>query len=137
MIYLTGSDYDVNTGLPDSGDLDQSPPAIGGATFGGLNLSGSSSIDLTPISDASSPFDGMGFYQRRLNTQTFEQSGNTSIAPFKGTIYAKWAQVELSGSSNYSAQFVVGSIKISGGTSITVDATGQNLAKVNQVFLVE
>lgn len=137
MIYLTGSDYNVNTGLPDSNDLNQSPPAVGGATFGGLKLEGSSRITLTPISNASSPFDGMGFYQRRLNTTTFKQTGYTTIAPFKGTIYAKWAQVELEGSSTYSAQFVVGSIRITGGTSITVDATGQNLTKVNQVFLVE
>jgi Flp pilus assembly protein TadG len=33
MIYNTGSDYNVNTGLPDSGDGSALPPAGGGATF--------------------------------------------------------------------------------------------------------
>ena len=137
MIYNTGSDYNVSTGLPDSGDLSQSPPAAGSATFGGLTLAGSGIINLTPINNASSVFNGMGYYQRRLNTQPFVQTGASSIAPFKGTIYAKWSQVQLYGSSTYSAQFIVGSVHISGGTSINVDATGQNLAKVAQVFLVE
>ena len=137
MIYNTGSDYNVNTGLPDSTDLNQSPPASGGATFGGMTLANSGTINVTPISSSSSPFSGVGFYQRRLNTQPFVQSGAASIAPFKGTIYAKWAQVQLTGSSTYSAQFVVGSVRLVGGTSITVDATGQNVAKVSQVFLVE
>lgn len=136
MIYNTGSDFNVSTGLPDSGDLSQSPPASSSTTFGSLNLAGSGVINLTPINNSSSAFNGMGFYQRRLNTQPYIQSGYTT-APFKGTIYAKWSQVQLNGSASYSAQFVVGSVRITGGTSITVDATGQPLAKVSQVFLVE
>ncbi len=143
MIYLTGSDFNVNTGLPDSGDLSNSPPAGGSATFGSFRLEGTSRIDLTPLSDPSSPFDGIGFYQRRLNTQPFRLTGNSSISPFRGTIYAKWAQIQLQGNSNYSAnytaQLVVGSVRITGSTEIiiTVDATEQNLAKVDRVFLVE
>ena len=137
MIYNTGSDFNVATGFPDSGDLSQSPSSSGGSTqFGSLNLAGSGIINLTPITNSSSAFNGVGFYQRRLNTKPFIQSGYTT-APFKGTIYAKWAQVQLTGSASYSAQFVVGSVRIDGGTSITVDATGQNVAKVAQVFLVE
>ena len=137
MIYNTGSDYNVNTGLPDSGDLNQSPPASDNTTFGGLNLTGSGLLNITPITNTSSPFYGMAYYQRRLNTQPFVQSGYTVIPPFKGTIYAKWSQVQLNGSSSYSAQFLVGSVHITGGTSITVDPTGVALAKVSQVFLVE
>jgi hypothetical protein len=137
MIYNTGSDYNVNTGLPDSGDAGQTPPASSGTTFGGLNLSGSGNINFTPLSNSSSVFNGMGFYQRRFNTQPLTLTGNTSIAPFKGTIYSKWSQVVLQGSSHYASQFIVGSVAINGGTAIVVDATGQPVAKVSQVFLVE
>ena len=137
MIYNTGSDYNVNTGLPDALDLNQSPPASGSATFGSLNLAGSGLLNITPINNTSSPFYGMAYYQRRLNTKPFIQSGYTVIPPFKGTIYAKWSQVQLYGSSAYSAQFIVGSVHITGGTSISVDPTGTPLAKVSQVFLVE
>ena len=36
MIYNTGSDFNVNTGLPDSGDRTSSPPASGNPTFGAI-----------------------------------------------------------------------------------------------------
>lgn len=137
MIYNTGSDYNVNTGLPDSGDLSQSPPASGGASFGDVSLSGNGSIQFTPYSNPGSPFDGMGLYQRRLNTQPISISGNGSVGPFKGTIYAKWASMSLSGNGTYGAQFIINSMSLSGNSSITVDPVGQNLAEVNLVYLVE
>jgi Flp pilus assembly protein TadG len=137
MIYNTGSNYNVNTGLPDSADLSQAPPASGNASFGALSLSGNGSILFTPVATASSPFDGMGFYQRRLNTQPISISGNGSVGAFKGTIYAKWAPLTLSGNGTYASQFVVQSMTLSGNASITVDSTGQNLAKINLTYLVE
>lgn len=137
MIYNTGSDYNVNTGLPDSGDGSSSPPAAGNPSFGGVSLSGNGTILFTPYSNPSSPFDGIGFYQRRLNTQDVDITGNGSVGPFKGTIYAKWATMNLTGNGSFAAQFVVASLRLTGNGSITVDATGQNLGKADQVFLVE
>ena len=137
MIYNTGSDYNVNTGLPDSGDMSQTPPATGGATFGAISVAGSSTIRFTPITDPSSPFKGIAYYQRRLNPQSINLSGYTTLGSFRGTIYAKWAKVILTGSANYSSQFIVRSLYIDGGTSITVDTTGQELGSISQVFLVE
>jgi Flp pilus assembly protein TadG len=137
LIYNTGSDYNVNTGLPDSGDLSQSPPASGGATFGAVKLFEGGKIDFTGINNSASPFNGMVYYQRRLNTSEIDFSGYSPLTPFKGTVYAKWANLKITGSRDLKAQFVVRSVRIDGGTSITVDTAGQSLAKVYQVFLVE
>ncbi len=137
MIYNTGSDYNVNTGLPDSGDGSSSPPAAGNPSFGSVSLSGNGTILFTPYSNPSSPFDGIGFYQRRLNTQDINITGNGAIGPFKGTIYAKWGTMNLTGNGSFAAQFVVASLRLTGNGSITVDSTGQNLGKSDQVFLVE
>ena len=54
-----------------------------------------------------------------------------------GTIYAKWANFDLSGQGEYNAQFVVGSMAISGNAIVTINATGKNFGKANLVFLVE
>ena len=137
MIYNTGSNYNVNTGLPDSGDGSSSPPAAGNATFGGVSLSGNALINLTPYSNASSPFDGLVIYQRRLNTQPMTLSGNGSSDVLKGTVYAKWAPLDLSGNGTFNSQFAVQSLNFSGNGTLTLNVAGQQFAQTYQVFLVE
>ena len=137
MIYNTGSDYNASTGLPDSGDGNSSPPAAGNATFGGMSLTGNALINVTPYSNSSSPFDGLVFYQRRLNTQPMTLSGNGSSDVMKGTVYAKWAPLDLSGNGTFNSQYVVQSLNLTGNGDLTLDMTGQHLAKSIQVFLVE
>jgi Flp pilus assembly protein TadG len=137
MLYNTGSDYNVSTGLPDSGDGSSSPPASGNATFAGVSITGNAQINLTPFTNASSPFDGLVYYQRRLNTQAFKIAGNGSSDVLKGTVYAKWANLDLSGNGTFNSQFVVKSLDFTGNGSLTLDITGQHVAKSDQVFLVE
>ncbi|HUE74886.1 MAG TPA: pilus assembly protein TadG-related protein [Pirellulaceae bacterium] len=137
MIYNTGSDYNVNTGLPDSGDGSSAPPASGSATFGSISITGNAELNLTPYSNASSPFDGMVFYQRRLNPQPLKLGGNGTSDVFSGTLYAKWAPLDLSGNGTFNAQFVVKSVELSGNGTLTLDITNQNSAKSDLVYLVE
>ena len=40
-------------------------------------------------------FNGMLFYQRRLNTQTVNIQGSGSSTKLNGTMYAKWANFKL------------------------------------------
>jgi hypothetical protein len=101
-----------------------------------VNLSGES-IALSGISDASSPFQGMLFYQRRWNTQAISVQGNTSQVRLTGTLYAKWANFQLSGQGSYNAQFVAGSISVSGSASVVITYAGTGGGKANQVYLVE
>ena len=137
MLYNSGSDYNVSTGLPDAGDGTSSPPASGNPTFGGVSITGNAVLNLTPLSNPSSPFDGMVFYQRRLNTQPMTLAGNASSDMLRGTVYAKWAPLDLSGNGTFNSQFIVQRVDITGNGTLTLDVSGQNLADSKQVFLVE
>lgn len=136
LIYNTGSNFNVYTGLPDSADADN-PPESNSGHFGKVSLSGNGQVRFTPIDDPNSPFDGLGFYQRRWNTQDVSLTGNGNIGAFSGTIYAKWAGMALSGNGRFAAQFIVRDVALSGNGDITVDATGQKLVQINRIRLVE
>ena len=76
----------------------------------------------------------MLIYQRRANTQAIEiTGGNLTLS---GTIYALWAPLEYSGGGTYQAQFIVGSMRLSGRDALTLSNSG-SFGKANQVFLVE
>jgi hypothetical protein len=137
MFYLTGDNFNTTTGVPDINDGSSSPPDSSGTkNFASLTINGNS-VNLTGLINASSPFNGMLFYQRRLNTQGANIQGNGSNTQLGGTIYAKWAQFKVAGSGQYNAQFVVGSIAVSGQANVTINYAGKNLGKANQIYLVE
>ena len=50
---------------------------------------------------------------------------------------AKWAQFKIAGSGTYGAQFIVGSMALSGQSNITLNYAGKNLGKAPQVYLAE
>jgi Flp pilus assembly protein TadG len=135
MFYNTGSDY-TSGGTPDSND-GNTLGTDNNANFGAVSIGGSASVTLSPINNAGSPFNGILFYQRRWNTQGASIGGNTSTLNLTGTIYDKWGTFTLAGQGAYNAEFVVGSLSISGGAAVTINATGKNLGRVNQVYLVE
>lgn len=137
LIYNTGSDYNVSTGLPDSGDGNKAPPASGGASFGGVSITGNAILAITPYVNSSSPFDGMVLYQRRLNTQPLKLAGNGTSDVLSGTVYAKWASLDLSGNGTFNAQFIVKDVELTGNGTLTLDFTSQQLANSELVYLVE
>ena len=134
MFYNTGSDY-VSSGSPDSGD-GSTLGTDGNANFGSIAVNGGT-INLSPSSSSSSPFSGILFYQRRWNTQDFGVGGNSATVNLTGTVYDKWGNLTLGGQGQYNAEFVVGSMTVSGNAAVTINATGKNQGRVNQVFLVE
>jgi Flp pilus assembly protein TadG len=136
MFYFTSNGFNAASGLPDSND-GSTVPTGGGAGGGTLVMSGNPTVTFTPISDASSPFYGVLFYQRRLNTASPTLTGNGSSVNVSGTIYAKWAQFQLAGIGTYNAQFIVGSLQLSGNGSVTINGAGKNFGKANLVYLVE
>src|SRR5262249_31146914 len=115
MFYNTGSDYDPILGTPDSSDGMTTPSPPKSTDFGQISMGGSSgsSLNLSPLSDINSPFNGFLFYQRRWNTSTssFTASSGATMS-FSGTLYSKWAQFKLAGNATYSAQFLVGSMVV-------------------------
>ncbi len=140
MFYFTGSNY-TTAGTPDSSDpidpLNLSPPTNSGTSFGTVDIAGTGRVTLTPLADANSPFDGMLFYYRRANTSEMSITGNSDQNQLTGTIYDKYGSLKLAGQGVYDAQFVVGSVTMSGNGDITINNTGQNTGKAPQVFLVE
>lgn len=135
MFYNTGSDFNVNTGLPDSADFATAPPASGNASFGGIAIT--TTVNLTAYNNPASPFNGMLIYQRRRNTAELKISGNAGAGLLAGTIYSKWARNSITGQGTYNAQFIVGSMAVVGNGTVTINYAGQNLGKGYEVFLVE
>ncbi len=147
MIYNTGSNYDEISGEPDSLDKNQEPPHTDGAEFGGITINAAiklagidlddPSLDYDPMYRPSQIFDGMLLYQRRRNTMGVNIQGDPSEGSLSGTLYAKWAETKIAGQGIYNAQFVVGSMELTGSGVVTIDYTGEKLGKAPQVFLVE
>ncbi len=90
----------------------------------------------------SDPTEGIGFRRHaflpaaRRNTVTGIE-GDASEGHLAGTLYAKWAHVKLAGQGTYDAQFVVGSMEVTGSGVVTIKYAGTNLGKAPQIFLVE
>jgi hypothetical protein len=136
MFYNTGSNFVIGTGQPDASDGDGAVGSLNGANFGDVTINGSN-VQLTGLNNAQSPFNGMLFYQRRWNTQGADIQGSGTNTKLNGTLYAKWANFKLAGSGKYDAQFIVGSMALSGQANVTINYAGKNLGKANQIFLVE
>jgi hypothetical protein len=155
MFYNTGGSsnndatqqYNPTSGAPDTGDAatynpnssgTNAPPSNIQNRFGGISISASATVTLSPNNTAGNVFRGVLFFQRRANKSTAGIAGNGGgTLNLSGTIYAKWANFQVSGGGTYPAQFVVGSIAISGQADLTINYSGGNLGRANQVYLVE
>ena len=156
MFYNTANSYSPQNGTPDVNDGESKPPApprrsgrrhaiLGGVPnqcrhevlahqYGDLQLRQS----VSRRRSVSPEFNGMLFYQRRRNNNPMTITGDSSSSGLlAGTLYAKWANVQISGQGTYDAQFVVGSISVTGQGNVTINYSGQNLGKAPGVFLVE
>jgi Flp pilus assembly protein TadG len=103
----------------------------------GISINGSQ-ITFTPYSNGpNDPFTGLVIYQDRSNGSTMSVAGNSNQLNLTGTVYAKTAQVDLAGTGKFNAQFIVGSMQISGGATVTINAGGKDFGRANLVFLVE
>jgi hypothetical protein len=137
LFYNTGTSYNPTTGTPDQHDGN----ALGseaGTQFGSVQIQAGSLI-FTGLADASSPFNGMAYYQRRWNVQPVSVSSGTASSSVAGTIYARWAGASLTISGSWQGQIAAGSVKINCATSnksVTI-SKGTVYAKSPQVFLVE
>jgi hypothetical protein len=150
LFYNTGSNFDPLSGLPDANDGSQPPPASDGASFAGIDMSGGSvrrkPVDTSAIPYAtlydgaqavSDKYDGMLLFQRRRNSQGLKLAGQGTETLLLGTLYAKWSQFNVTGQATYRAQFLVGSISVTGNGDVTILAAGEGWGKANDVYLVE
>jgi Flp pilus assembly protein TadG len=140
MFYITNSPtYSATTGAPDSGDGNSVPP--GGSVINLLpsvviaSLLGST---YTPISSASSPFNGLLIYQRRVDRRPIVLADEQIIlgGTLAGTIYAKYAQIVFAANGTYDLKFVCGSLAVANVLQCTLNPS-QLLPPAQDVFLVE
>jgi len=134
MFYLTSSDYDPYTGLPDVND-GETKVTLPNNTTGGVTIT--SIATMSGITSPTSPFCGMLIYMRRNNSSEVEITGNCNEDQMSGTIYAKWSQLKLSGQGVMNVQFCVGNVRWSGNSSMTIDCNGRNIGRARVTFLVE
>lgn len=146
MFYNTGHNYHPDSGTPDINDHNKKPPFDDGAVVGSFIIN--SDMQFSPI-DTNNPrfnyagmssidtFNGMLFYQRRRITESLEIQGNSSQGVLTGTLYAKWALFKIAGEGTYDAQFMCGSMEVTGQGDVTLSYAGNNKGKAPQVFLVE
>jgi hypothetical protein len=124
-----------------------------GNAFGGVNLSGTGSITLSP--PTTGPYSGILIFQSRDNTSALGLSGSGIVMP-GGVIYAPAAGLSISGSGQFQGSLVVGTLALSsyavaqltasnGGTAyapvqvrtayginnVSLDGTGQTIAVVD------
>lgn len=143
MFYVTNSSaYDVAAGWPDQGDEETNPQ------FGGLaNLLPSVLIvsgdilwssSYSPITDPTSPYNGLMIYQRRHDPRPVIvlDAGLLSPVSFGGTIYAKWGHVLFGGRGAYNARIVAGTARLLAVLDMTLSPL-ELLPPAHDVYLVE
>jgi Flp pilus assembly protein TadG len=127
MFYNTSATYNPATGVD---------ATTKNGDFASINIS-SGGVQLSGLSDSTSPYNGLLFFQDRANTNTISIQGGSSGAQVTGTTYAPTANLQISGQGTWNSQFIVNQMSITGGGNVTINYAGQNLGKANQVFLVE
>jgi Flp pilus assembly protein TadG len=141
MFYITNSaTYSASSGLPDSGDSDETPP---GPTLGTILPSAVINAGLlgskyTPLNSPGSPFHGMLIFQRRNDRRILVIARDTLLSngQFGGTIYAKWGHLVMVGMGSFDSRFVVGSMRFVNVLDCQIEPTNL-LPPAEDVFLVQ
>ena len=160
MFYNTGSTYSAAGGTPDTNDANSEstvrPFGTTGQRFGGITLHGNR-LTLTGIDTSShvyygaynalgnpvgsnintsiAVFDDIALYQRRFSTEAIRITDGVS-GGIQGTLYAKWADLSLSGNGTYDFRIIAGTLSVTGNAVVRV-ANFSEPPKVRRVVLVE
>ena len=136
---------------------------VSGQNFGGIDIHGGG-VTLTPIDSAQSggsyysqgvgqggpvnpavsgtviaPFHKMLIYQRRFNEKPLNITDGLPITSggLQGILYAKWANLKLSGSGTYNFATVVGTMSVSGNATFTASNSLPYPPLIRPVYLVQ
>lgn len=116
-------------------------PYNGKVTYATVDINvGDGVLDLKGLAETGGEFDNMLFFARRRNNQTIKIAGNAGTAQIRleGVFYSKWSLLDISGGGQWKAQFVIGSLKVSGGGVVTIEGFGYSWKGISKkVYLVE
>jgi hypothetical protein len=141
MFYITDTaNYSPNSGSPDSSDGENTAPVPNSSNVppcAVVNI-GLLSSTYSGLNDASSPFNGLFLYQRRLDRRPiiFVQENLIGAGQLRGTLYSKWGHVILAGKGTYDARFVVGTMRLVALLDMQIRPSTL-LPPAEDVFLVE
>lgn len=149
MFYNTSTSYNPSNGNPDINDGEDRTALPNTEYAGGFTIN--AGMTFSPISTSqvnyaslysgapavSTVFDGMLFYQRRRHKATITIAGDSSEGNLAGTLYAKWSNFQITGQGTYDAQFVCGSMSVTGQGDVTILSAGAGRGRANQIYLVE
>jgi hypothetical protein len=79
----------------------------------------------------------MLLFQRRRNTNQVGFQGTSGTVNLNGILYAKWANFNLAGNGNFTAQLIGGTMNVGGNGNYTLASVNNVLGTANQVYLVE
>lgn len=161
MFYNTGSTFSATDGTPDTSDANSSstvrPFGTTGERFGSIDIHGNG-LSLTGIDTSShvyygaydalgnpvgsninssiDVFDDIALYQRRFSEEAIHITDGMP-GGILGTLYAKWANLALSGSGTYDFRIVAGTMSVNGNAVVRVSSGFPQPPKVRRVVLVE
>jgi hypothetical protein len=142
MFYITDSgSFAAGTGLPDANDDADTAPTntLANTLPSALVLPLLSSARITGLNDASSPFDGMLIYQRRVDRRPIVLEAQQLLGggDISGTVYSKWGHVVfVGGAGSYDLRFVAGTMRVVTATTTTLAPT-ELLPAAQDVLLLE
>lgn len=92
----------------------------------------------SPISSASSPFNGVMIYQRRLDRRPIVLADQSLLlaGTISGSIYGKYSQVMFACNGTFNLRFVTGSLRFANVLQTTIAPT-LLLPPAQDVYLVE
>jgi hypothetical protein len=101
-----------------------------------FDFSGAGQVDLDPITDPTSPYYGLGFWQDAAITSDFYLSGNVSSS--SGIFYVPGAEMDIAGVSALNGvQIVTDRFNVRGTTSLELNYQSWVDVLVPKVYLVE
>jgi len=114
MFYITNSTtYSATSGAPDNADGNTVAPSGSlGNLVPGVVIASLLGSSYSPLSDSSSPFNGLLVYQRRVDRRPILFADEALIlgGSLQGSVYAKYGQVIFAANGTYNMRFVAGSM---------------------------
>jgi hypothetical protein len=104
----------------------------------GVSITGGGVVTMTPINDATSPYNGILLFQNRTANVTMQITGNGSYN-ITGTLYAASAQVKIAGNgdSSIGSQYISRTLDIGGNGNLNIQYSGVPHPRQRVLQLVE
>jgi Flp pilus assembly protein TadG len=111
--YITNTtNYSPASGAPDNSDGNAVPPAGSGTLIPSVVIASLLGSSYSGLNDSSSPFNGLLFYQRRIDRRPIVLVDETLIlgGTLSGAVYSKYGQTIFAANGTYNLRFVTGSM---------------------------